>query len=52
MTLINDMTQSSIILGAAIGALSCARFLALGKLKLLYILNIVLLIGVAITMIG
>lgn len=52
MTLINDMTQSSIILGAAIGALSCARFLALGKLRLLYILNIVLLIGVAISMIG
>ena len=52
MTLISDMTQSSIILGAAIGALTCARLLSIGKLKLLYILNFVLLIGVAIAMIG
>ena len=39
-------------MGAAVGALSCARFLALGKLKLLYILNFILLAGVAISLIG
>ena len=51
-TLLNDISQSSIILGAAVGALCCARFLAYGKLKLLYALNIILLVGVSISMIG
>ena len=39
-------------MGAAVGALSCARFLSLGKLKLIYILNFILLAGVAISLIG
>ena len=46
------MGQSVIIAGAAAGALSCSSLLRLGKLRLLYILNLVLLVGVAITLIG
>ena len=47
-----DILQSIIILGAAVGALSCAKFLAIGKYRLLLILNIVLCIGVGITLVG
>ena len=34
------------------GALSCAKFLAMGKLKLIYILNLILIVGVGISLIG
>ena len=47
-----DLLQSICILGAAVGALSCAKFLAIGKLRLLLILNVVLCIGVGISLIG
>lgn len=39
------------IFGAAIGALSCAKFLSIGKLKLLLILNVILVIGVTLSII-
>ncbi len=47
-----DILQSIIILGAAIGALSCSKLLSIGKLRLIFILNLILCIGVGITLIG
>jgi len=47
-----DVLQSVTILGAAIGALSCSKLLAMGKLKLIFVLNLLLVIGVAISLIG
>lgn len=46
-----DIIQSISILGAAIGSLSCAKFLSIGKYKLLLILNVVLVVGVTLTII-
>ncbi len=39
-------------MGAAIGSLSCAKFLSIGKLKLLLILNVVLDIGVTLSIVS
>lgn len=47
-----DIMQSICIFGAAIGALSCSKFLAMGRYKLLLLLNLVLCIGVGISLIG
>ena len=46
------MAQTVCIFGAAIGALSCSWFLSLGKFRLIYILNGILVIGVGISLIG
>jgi len=51
-TMYGDILQSIIILGAAIGALSCSKLLSMGKLRLLFVLNLILAIGVGITLIG
>lgn len=47
-----DVLQSIIIFGAAVGALSCSKLLSIGKLKLMYYLNLLLCVGVGITLIG
>ena len=46
------MAQTVCIFGAAIGALSCSWFLSMGKFKLIFILNGVLIVGVGISLIG
>ena len=51
-TLYGDGLQSVCILGAAVGALSCSKLLPIGKLKLIFYLNMVLAVGVAISLIG
>jgi len=38
------------MLGSAIGALSCVRLLSIGKLRLIYLLNLTLCIGVSISL--
>jgi len=40
------------ILGAAIGALSCSKLLTIGKLRLIYYLNLTLCIAVSMTLVG
>ena len=40
------------MLGAAIGALSCSKLLSIGKLRLIYLLNLTLCIGVGISLVG
>jgi MFS family permease len=47
-----DILQSVIILGAAIGALSCSKLLSIGKLRLIFVLNVIIVIGVGISLIG
>ena len=46
------MLQSVNIAGAAIGSLSCAKLLNMSRLKLAVLLNVVLSIGVGISLIG
>ena len=48
----NTLITSVTILGAAIGALSCSKLLSMGKRKLLFVLNLVLVLGVALTNVG
>jgi len=47
-----DILQSVCIGGAAVGALSCSKLLSMGKLRLLFVLNLVLCTGVALAMIS
>ena len=48
---VDTIVQSVMMLGAMIGALSCAKLLFIGKFKLIFILNAILCTGVAITII-
>jgi len=47
-----DVLQSICIFGAAVGSLSCSKLLFLPKLKLMLLLNLTIVIGVAISLIG
>ena len=52
VTIYSDLFQSVTIAGALVGALSCSSLLFMAKLRLLRLLNLTLVIGVAITLIG
>ena len=47
-----NLIQSITIFGAAIGSLSCAKFLSIGKLRLILILNAVLVTGVTLAIVS
>ena len=49
---LGDVCQSIIIFGAACGALSCSYLLGLGKYRVLLLLNVVITVGVGISLIG
>ena len=51
-TLYSDILQSINIAGAATGALSCSKLLFMPRLRVMLILNVVLCVGVGISLIG
>ena len=51
-TLYSDILQSINIAGAAVGALSCSKLLFMPRLRVMLILNVVLCVGVGISLIG
>lgn len=50
-TLYGDLIQSISIFGAMIGSLACAKFLSIGKYKLMLILNLILVVGVTLSIV-
>ena len=50
--LYGTLFTSILVFGAAVGALSCSYFLKYGKLRLMYATNLILCIGVGISLIS
>ena len=51
-TIMGDVLQSITIAGAAVGSLSCSKLLFLPKLRLMLLLNLIIVVGVALSIIG